>query len=283
MEFLFWLVLLAFIIILAVLTIFAFKYQKETLNNIRDGIFDLELFYNYLKERQKSKIKIISKKTFKIAANIIFAAIFVSSCYLFITNYFNVSTYRVLVVATNSMSFKNENNTYLYDDNLNNQFSANDIVFVKKVKNISELQVYDIISYLNEDNINIIHRIIAINGEEIITRGDANNTSDEPISFKQVVGVYTNFKIPKLGLVVFFLQSYYGYLCVFGIFYALVIYSVVDSKITKGRMVRLNYLKDLVGNRTSYTLVSKEGSLVVEGASVQLILEKNTISETKIK
>lgn len=283
MEFLFWLVLLAFIIILAVLTIFAFKYQKETLNNIRDGIFDLELFYNYLKERQKSKIKIISKKTFKIAANIMFAAIFVSSCYLFITNYFNVSTYRVLVLATNSMSFKNENNTYLYDDNLNNQFSANDIVFVKKVKNISELQVYDVISYLNEDNINIIHRIIAINGEEIITRGDANNTSDEPISFKQVVGVYTNFKIPKLGLVVFFLQSYYGYLCVFGIFYALVIYSVVDSKITKGRMVRLNYLKDLVGNRTSYTLVSKEGSLVVEGASVQLILEKNTISETKIK
>ena len=283
MGFLFWLVLLAFIIILAVLTIFVFKYQKETLNNIKDGSFDLELFYNYLKERNKSKIKIISKKTFKIAANIIFAAIFVSGCYLFITNYFNVSTYKVLVVATNSMSFKNESNTYLYEDNLNNQFSANDIVFVKKVKSISELQVYDVISYLNEDNINIIHRIIAINGEEIITRGDANNTSDEPISFKQVVGVYTNFKIPKLGLVVFFLQSYYGYLCVFGIFYALVIYSVVDSKITKLRMVRLNYLKDLVGNRTSYTLVSKEGSLVVEGASVQLILEKNTISETKIK
>ncbi len=283
MGFLFWLVLLAFIIILAVLTIFVFKYQKETLNNIEEGNFDLELFYNYLKERQKSKIKIISKKTFKIAANIIFAAIFVSSCYLFITNYFNVSTYKVLVVATNSMSFKNESNTYLNEDNLNNQFSANDIVFVKKVKNISELQVYDVISYLNEDNINIIHRIIAINGEKIITRGDANNTSDEPISFKQVVGVYTNFKIPKLGLVVFFLQSYYGYLCVFGIFYALVIYSVVDSKITKLRMVRLNNLKDLVGNRTSYTLVSKDGSLVVEGASVQLILEKNTISETKIK
>lgn len=283
MGFLFWLVLLTFVIILAVLTIFLFKYQKDTLNNLNTGSFDLELFYNYLKERNKSKIKMISKKTFKIAANIIFAAIFVSSCYLFITNYFNVSTYKILVVATNSMSFKNESNTYLYDDNLNNQFAANDIIFVKKVKNISELQVYDIISYLNEDNVNIIHRIIAINGEEIITRGDANNVSDEPISFNQVVGVYTNFKIPKLGLVVFFLQSYYGYLCVFGIFYVLVIYSLVDSKITKRRRVRLNYLRDLVGNRTSYTLVSKEGSLVVEGASVQLILEKNTISETKIK
>lgn len=283
MGFLFWLVLLTFVIILAVLTIFLFKYQKDTLNNLNTGSFDLELFYNYLKERNKSKIKMISKKTFKIAANIIFAAIFVSSCYLFITNYFNVSTYKILVVATNSMSFKNESNTYLYDDNLNNQFAANDIIFVKKVKNISELQVYDIISYLNEDNVNIIHRIIAINGEEIITRGDANNVSDEPISFNQVVGVYTNFKIPKLGLVVFFLQSYYGHLCVFGIFYVLVIYSLVDSKITKRRRVRLNYLRDLVGNRTSYTLVSKEGSLVVEGAIVQLILEKNTISETKIK
>lgn len=283
MGFLFWLVLLTFVIILAVLTIFLFKYQKDTLNNLNTGSFDLELFYNYLKERNKSKIKMISKKTFKIAANIIFAAIFVSSCYLFITNYFNVSTYKVLVVATNSMSFKNESNTYLYDDNLNNQFAANDIIFVKKVKNISELQVYDIISYLNEDNVNIIHRIIDINGEEIITRGDANNVSDEPISFNQVVGVYTNCKIPKLGLVVFFLQSYYGYLCVFGIFYVLVIYSLVDSKITKRRRVRLNYLRDLVGNRTNYTITSKDGRLVVVGESVQLILEKNTISETKIK
>lgn len=282
MGFLFWLVLLTFVIILAVLTIFLFKYQKDTLNYLNTGSFDLELFYNYLKERNKSKIKMISKKTFKIAANIIFAAIFVSSCYLFITNYFNVSTYKVLVVATNSMSFKNESNTYLYDDNLNNQFVANDIVFVKKVKNISELQVYDIISYLNEDNVNIIHRIIAINGEEIITRGDANNVSDEPISFNQVVGVYTNFKIPKLGLVIFFLQSYYGYLCVFGIFYVLVIYSLVNSKITKRRRVRLNYLRDLVGNRTNYTITSKDGRLVVVGESVQLILEKNTISETKI-
>lgn len=282
MGILFYLILLAFIIILAVLTIFITKYQKDTKKNINLGNFDLELFYNYLKSQKKSKIKIVSKMTLKIAANIIFAAIFLSSCYLFITNYLDISPYKVIVVATNSMSYKNEENDYLFTRDLNNQFSANDILIIKRVNSISDLNLYDVISYNNQDNVNIIHRIVEISNDKIVTRGDTNNVSDDAISFSDVVGVYTNIKIPKLGIVVFFLQSYYGYLCILSIYYILVLYTLVSSKINKKRKERLSYLESLVSNKTNYTFLTKVGKIEVNGVNFKLVHEKIDIKDTKI-
>lgn len=280
MNILFIIVLITFILLLAVFTIFIIKYKKDTLITINNGDSDIAIFYGYLKKRNQNKVVRVSKKVFKIAADIIFAAVFLIIIIFFIFNYFNITPYKIMVVATNSMAFKNEENEYL--ENINNQFNANDIVIVKKVNNINELKLYDVISYINEDNVNIIHRIIEIDNDSIITRGDSNNISDKPIKFSQVVGVYTNFKIPKLGLIVFFLESYFGVLCIISIYYLLILCSIIFSKINKEEKERLEFLIKLVKNRTKFILIGKDGKIIVDSNNYKLIKEKNLNLETKI-
>ena len=280
MNILFIIVLITFILLLAVFTIFIIKYKKDTLITINNGDSDIAIFYGYLKKRNQNKVVRLSKKVFKIAADIIFAAVFLIVIIFFIFNYFNITPYKIMVVATNSMAFKNEENRYL--ENINNQFNANDIVIVKKVNNINELKLYDVISYINEDNVNIIHRIIEIDNDSIITRGDSNNISDKPIKFSQVIGVYTNFKIPKLGLIVFFLESYFGVLCIISIYYLLILCSIIFSKINREEKERLEFLIKLVKNRTKFILIGKDGKIIVDSNNYKLIKEKNLNLETKI-
>lgn len=276
----FWVILIVFIIFLALFTIFLFKHKKDYNLAIFNEEADISIFYKYLKNKNKKLY--ITKKILKIAANIIFAAIFVIVIIFFILNYLNITPYKILVVATDSMSYKNEENTYLFNNDLNNQFSSNDIVIVKRVNDITDLKLYDIISYTNNKGINIIHRIIDINDEFIVTRGDANNISDDVITFNQVIGVYNNFRIPKLGLIVFYLQSYYGILCVFAIYYLLIMYSYVSNRIKKEEENRLIAIKAMVNNLNKYTLIGKQGKIEVENNNFCLIKEKNQTIKTHI-
>lgn len=59
-----------------------------------------------------------------------------------------------------------------------------DIVIVKITKDV---EVNDIITY-KSDNDFITHRLISKNGDELITKGDANTSEDNPININDVVG-----------------------------------------------------------------------------------------------
>lgn len=52
----------------------------------------------------------------------------------------------------------------------------------------------------------VVHRIVAIDGEYVITRGDANNTDDDPIALSQVKGRVIAH-IPRVGKVVRILKT----------------------------------------------------------------------------
>ena len=73
---------------------------------------------------------------------------------------------------------------------------VNDIIMVKSV---DKYNVGDIVSFIRNGEI-ITHRIISINGDEIITRGDANNTEDAPIKIGDILGkkIY-RFRFTELG------------------------------------------------------------------------------------
>src|SRR5690606_18136688 len=60
------------------------------------------------------------------------------------------------------------------------------------------LEENDIIAFNVNDKL-VLHRIEEINGEEIITKGDANDSLDSPISIDSVIGVYV-FSIPLIGI-----------------------------------------------------------------------------------
>ena len=77
--------------------------------------------------------------------------------------------------------------------------NINDFVILNRPKDI---KVNDIVSYKDKDNKNeVLHRVVSINNDEIITKGDANNVTDEPINRNQVTGVYIG-KIKYLGKII---------------------------------------------------------------------------------
>jgi len=63
------------------------------------------------------------------------------------------------------------------------------------VKRTSDFKEGDIVTYKRGSEY-ITHRIVDIQDEQIITKGDANNTTDRPIKRNQIIGKYIyQFKI----------------------------------------------------------------------------------------
>ena len=61
----------------------------------------------------------------------------------------------------------------------------------------------------------IVHRIISIDGETVVTQGDANPTPDAPIKLKDIKGEVV-YSIPYVGLVLSFIRSPIGVILILG-------------------------------------------------------------------
>ena len=77
-----------------------------------------------------------------------------------------------------------------------------DIVLMEGIEK-SELKTGDIVVYKNEKGFTI-HRIVELNEKTLKTKGDANNISDAPVKYEDVIGRTVSifekpFRIPKLG------------------------------------------------------------------------------------
>ena len=99
-----------------------------------------------------------------ITALLLFTAL--NICSLFDVSFFG---YRIFKIVTGSMEPK---------------LHVNDILLIQEV---DEYKIGDIITYRYEDEY-VTHRVISVEGDQIVTKGDANNTTDEPISKDIVVG-----------------------------------------------------------------------------------------------
>ena len=72
--------------------------------------------------------------------------------------------------------------------------SIGDLIVIKQT---DEFNVEDIIVYQSRSML-VVHRIVEIDGESIITKGDANNAPDNPISLASVKGKVV-CQISKVG------------------------------------------------------------------------------------
>lgn len=84
-------------------------------------------------------------------------------------DYVNIGGYTFFIVASGSMS---------------GTVDVNDMVIVKIT---DDFQVGDIVTY-QADGYFVTHRIISINKDQIITKGDSNNTEDDPIDRDKIIG-----------------------------------------------------------------------------------------------
>lgn len=139
---------------------------------------------------KKTKVKKIINKISGIILNILLVIvtllIIVGAYYLIQINvlnndYANIFGYTFFEVATGSMA---------------DTIQIGDAVVVELTKDVKE---NDIIVYKEDDDF-ITHRLIEINENgDFVTKGDANNTEDKPISESQVLGKVI-YIIPKLGI-----------------------------------------------------------------------------------
>ena len=65
--------------------------------------------------------------------------------------------------------------------------------------NNKDINTNDIITFKNEDNELITHRIMEIDGDKLVTKGDANNTEDKTITKDAVIGKVISV-YPRLGI-----------------------------------------------------------------------------------
>ncbi len=88
------------------------------------------------------------------------------------------------------------------------ELKINDFVIVRKAKNV---KVGDIVTYRkNNKTDETIHRIVEIDGDTVITKGDANNSVDPVVRKNEITGIYIG-KIKYLGNLLAFFRSPFGF------------------------------------------------------------------------
>ena len=153
----------------------------------------------------------------------------------------------IIVVASGSMSERNNANDYLITNNLTNQFNTYDVIVLEDVSD-KTLKRYDVIAFVNDKGENIIHRIVGFTEDgKFITRGDSNNGDDKFNPAKSnVLGRYTGKRVPYVGAFVMFFQSYAGMLTILAVIYCLIMIDRFTDKMHDAQDKRIEILASAI-------------------------------------
>lgn len=247
--------LLGFILFAIVFTIAYRSFTRSYIKDIKALKEDQNILEDLIKYNHPSYKK--RRKIIKAIKNVIFYGLIIILVPFFMISL--VSRIRgnvlmfggkgYLVVASGSMSKRN--NSYIEENNLNNQFDTGDIIQIKKLSSTDELKLYDVISFRNDKGINIIHRIIKINDDgTYITRGDSNLGSDTYHPTRNdVYGVYTSTKIPKLGYLIMFFKSNFGIMTMVAVVYCIFMIDYFNKKSGERYNKRYDEIEKLVNSK----------------------------------
>lgn len=248
--------IIVFILLVSVFTFLLYNIVSLWFKHIKSGLNDDEIIKEFEEKNNKKENKVM--KIVNKFCNVFFGVIF----FLFVSltiyisctenTYFDdVPTYRV--VLTSSMEKKNPDNKYLFENNLNNQLSAFDLIATYKLPNEEDLKLYDIIVY-EVDGILVVHRIVGIeepneshpNERRFLLQGDAVGSPDRfPVLYSQMKGIYKGTKIPFIGSLVLFMKSFAGWLCIALVCFSLIITPIIDKKLLISRKERYDLLVQL--------------------------------------
>jgi signal peptidase len=146
---------------------------------------------NQNNEKIKSKIGKVINLIIKTTLNLIYVLLTIIVVILVYNiiqvsvlnkSYMDILGYSIFQVKTGSMS---------------GTIEIGDIIIVKLTKDVNE---NDIITY-EQEQILVTHRLIEKNEKNLITKGDANNSADQPINESEVIGkvvyIFRNVEIWK--------------------------------------------------------------------------------------
>ena len=131
------------------------------------------------------------KKIIKTLSYSLLGIIILFILLIFINIFFFNNKYKVSLVLSGSME---------------PDISINDLVILKST---DKFNVNDIVSYKDTSGKVVMHRIIKIDGNKVITKGDANNVSDKEIDKSQITGIYV-YNIKYLGKIIKLIKTPIG-------------------------------------------------------------------------
>ena len=225
---------------------------KLSLKLINHGVEDQEILEEHKKRQTKKKASKFTKIldcAVSGAVCLVFIVMLISSLVIRCTENSCcglLPTYRV--VKTSSMETKNPKNTYLKENNLDDQIKTFDLIRTEKLPDEMDLELYDIVVY-ETDGLLIVHRIVGIeepNEEHPDCRhfklqGDAVEAADRfPVFYKQMKAIYRGDRIPFIGSFILFMQSAAGWLCTLLIIFTIIATPILDKKLTSARKARLD-------------------------------------------
>lgn len=253
---------LALISFSAVFTVLFKHYYQSLTEKVLEGKEDIDLIDSAIYEsKQKAKkrtkvMRIVHKVFGYTVLAVLIAGIGVGIYGRATGNAMPLGDTTAIVVASGSMSQKNEANTYLVENNLNNQFNTYDIIEIKKYNSQDDVKQYDVVAFKNADGTVIIHRIVSLNVVEgetcYLTRGDSNNASDNGtqystfLHYSDIVGYYTGNRVQTIGIAIIFLQSNSGIITILAVLYALLMQDYLRGKYEKVANERTNMLVELL-------------------------------------
>ncbi len=77
------------------------------------------------------------------------------------------------------------------------------------IKNQNDYSIGDVVTYEEENSTLVTHRLLSLNNDVAVTKGDANNTNDSPIKTEQIRGK-VQAVLPRAGNVLLWLKSPVG-------------------------------------------------------------------------
>lgn len=273
-------------ILLGGLSLFIILYiTRLSVKLIRHGVEDEKIIAEYNKNKLKKKTGIIDY----IISGVFFLAVFTFFSFSIFVNiqenkYFdNIPTFKV--VNTGSMSYKNEKNTYLTTNNLNDQFSTFDVILTYKLPDEEDLELYDIVVY-ELNGVMVVHRIIGIeepndkhpDNRYFLLQGDANDSPDRyPVLYSQMKGIYRGQNIPFVGSLITFMQSPAGWICIFLIIGTMIGTPILESYFEKEknkRLLALGYFNKPEQNNETIEIINNEELVPNEN----IVLEEDLVA-----
>lgn len=243
--------LIVFLLLTITFSYFIITITKLMIRLIRSGAEDENLLkeYNCKKEKRLS-IRIVDFLVSTVVCLLLIVAFTFSMFVNLQENVYFKNIPTLKVVTSSSMSFKYKNNDYLFENSLDDQVERYDLIFTYRVPAEKELQLYDIVVYEVED-VMVLHRIVGIeepnekhpNERYFLCQGDAVEYPDRfPVLYSQIHGIYKGERIPFVGSFIFFMQSPAGWLCILLVIFTMIITPVIDKKMEKEKIKRLNIL-----------------------------------------
>ncbi len=244
----FLIIYIIFAIIVFVFFFFAVKglfYSENTLTLL--GLKDETL----LKKLKNTKRNKVSRKVNLVIDSFISALIIGMSLFLVTINsvsnptkYFDVVP---VAIVSGSMSKKDSSNTYLKENDLNDQFPTGSTILLHKMPEKNDLKQYDVVAYKNKKGVTVVHRIVSYGyydskgtfiqtsniemADKFVFRGDYNNGNDsEYVDYSSMIGIYKGEYVPYLGYFVQFAQSYFGLACFVAMVAIIISYDCFESK-----------------------------------------------------